>query len=122
MSHELESFLAELRAELKAAREERERREQMPQMLTLAMAAKELSVSVPTLKRMIKAQFVATVAYDGTERRYVPAAEIERIASSATVTKKKVRTSGGRPKAKKYSARAEAAGLKDALLNKRDLD
>lgn len=107
----LESKLEELFAQVKALNDRWEK--PLPSVLTKRMAAKELSISVSKLKGMIARGLI--MECEVGDSMGIPSSEIRRIAESARSSAPKPRTSGGRPKAKKYNARAEAADLKEEL-------
>lgn len=112
----VESFLKELRADLRELREANPNR--LPKMLTLKRAAFELSVSVKTLKRMIEAGGISAYEYPGTSSKRVPAEEIDRIAKLAQSKVTPIRRSGGRPKKGRFDPRSESQRLR-AELKKR---
>ncbi len=59
----------------------------LPSVLTKEAAAFELSISVKTLSRMIKAGLVSTVPIN--KREMVPASEIRRLASVQVTAQRK---------------------------------
>jgi excisionase family DNA binding protein len=111
----VEEQLAELNREVRKLVERLEiGTSSLPQLLTYQRAAHELSVSLTKVRRLIKAGVLPTIKLGG--RKYIPSREIERIARSAsTQNVSRLRTSGGRPKAKRYDAKEEAAKLRAKL-------
>lgn len=84
----------------------------MPKVLTRERAAHELSVSLTTLKQMIRDGQLVTVSIG--KRQMVPASEVMRLAKPAPAKKA---SSAHRPRAAASTALDEASAVR-ALLKK----
>lgn len=84
-------------------------------LLPLPQAAKRLGISKRTLRRRIDAGLIFPKEWGG--RLFIPSAEIDRVA--APVAAPTSRTGGGRPRAAAYSARAEAAKMRERTKRRR---
>lgn len=87
---------------------------QLPRVLTKERAAKELSISLSKLKRLLRDGVLMSVAVG--RRRMVPAVEIERLATPAQATPRRhLRSIGGSSNGRKYDAEGEAKAMRDAI-------
>lgn len=109
MEAELKLLLEEIRAELG-------KRSHKPEILTLKMAAHEMSVGLTKLKQMIASGHVLTVDLGG--RKMVPLSEIHRLAAGTSVVGLPQSTPRPKRPRKTASLLDEAAKI-DAALRKR---
>lgn len=110
-----EQLLSQLLGEIAKLNEKVDRLQssRLPAMLTFEEAAREMSVGLTVLKRMVKDG--AIVVIDGVgERRRIPSTEILRFVQSAHSMKPNPK-SGGRKAQSKYDAKAEAEKIRASI-------
>lgn len=111
---------AEMRALMEEVRSLREAvHRDLPTILTREAAAREMSISLTTLKGMIRRGEIATCTV-GKRDSMVPSSEVLRVAGSLKRSSApKLRTSGGRPKTVAVSPKDVAAKVREALKAER---
>jgi excisionase family DNA binding protein len=108
--NQVELLLESLRKDVMELKELFGRRGDLPHVLTPKLAARELSISVWTVREMMKAGELATCKVG--KHKGIPRSEIERL---ATPPGPKVRPTTGRPKGQPYDAKEEAARARAAI-------
>jgi excisionase family DNA binding protein len=83
----------------------------MPAMLTFEEAAREMSIGLTVLKRMVKDGAILVI--DGVgERRRIPSEEILRFVRSASRATTAQKPASGRKAQPRFDAKAEAAKIR----------
>lgn len=86
----------------------------LPKAMTFDRAARELSISIPTLRRMVRRGEISTVKI--SRRMMIPASEVERL---TTPPEQKSRQPRPRRAQARYSVAEELRKLDAALKSKR---
>lgn len=113
MVGDFDARLADIRDELRELRLMVQSRDGLPFVLEPEAAAKELSISVPTLRRMISAGLVRTVMIN--KRAMVPASEVRRLGTPAE--RPSSVTAPPKKKQRLADSKSEASKIRAALKN-----